>query len=50
MKTTPETIRTQILALVREYHAAKFGKMRDGALFCEAKLGAVPVLLPIWWR
>jgi hypothetical protein len=43
MKTSPEAIRTQILALVREYHAAKFGKMRAGALFSEAKLGAVPV-------
>ena len=39
----PELIRTQILTLVREYHAAKFGKMRDCTLFCEAKLGAVPV-------
>jgi hypothetical protein len=78
---TPEDIRTQILALVKEYHTAKFapkafdpekdlvhyagrvfdaeeivnlvdvnlgstytlGKMRDCTLFCEAKLGAVPV-------
>jgi len=43
---TPELIRTQILALVREYHTAKFApeaEMRNCTLFCEAKLGAVPV-------
>ena len=39
----PELIRTQILDLVRQYHTVKFGKMRDCTLFCEAKLGAVPV-------
>jgi hypothetical protein len=38
-----DNLRTQILSLVREYHAAKFGKMRDCTLFCEAKSGAVPV-------
>jgi len=44
---TPEAIRSQILDLVRQYHTVKFapevGKMRDCTLFCEAKLGAVPV-------